>query len=255
MHPAIFQLLLLIGLGALVWSVARVFPFRSLAIRPEYRWDLIGLLASFGFVLVAGVLLDLAMNALLAMQAVGHWRDVVRAAPWWIVVPAYLLVSDFGGYLMHRALHTRALWSSHAWHHSPKHINWIAGMRGSPMHVVVLLAPYYLAALLLPYTAPWFMVLGVTLLGIFNQHLIHSNLKVPFSWQLEWVFVTPRAHFVHHSPRQHLTDSNYGFVFSIWDRLLGTWTSPDSVPADEPLGLDYEASNWRMLLGLPSRVE
>lgn len=255
MQPAIFQLLLTLGLGVLMWSAAHIFPFRKLAIRPEYRWDLLGLLASLGFVLVAGVLLDLAMNVLQSIPAVGRWRDVVRATPWWLVVPAYLLISDLGGYFTHRALHTPVLWPSHAWHHSPKHLNWIAGMRGSPMHVLVLLAPYFVAAILLPYTAPWFMVLGVTSLGIFNQHLIHSNLKIPFSRQLEWIFVTPRVHFVHHSPRQQLTDSNYGFIFSFWDRLFGTWTSPDSVPADEPLGLDYEAANWRMLLGLPSRVE
>jgi hypothetical protein len=40
---------------------------------------------------------------------------------------------------------------------------------------------------------------------------------------------------------------------SRWDRLFGTYTDPDTVPASDPLGLNYEASRWRMGLGIPAQ--
>jgi sterol desaturase/sphingolipid hydroxylase (fatty acid hydroxylase superfamily) len=68
---------------------------------------------------------------------------------------------------------------------------------------------------------------------------------------VEKLFVTPRMHFVHHSARKDYSNSNYGFVFSIWDKMFGTFTDPDSVAKDDKLGLDYNDSKWRMLIGLP----
>jgi hypothetical protein len=65
------------------------------------------------------------------------------------------------------------------------------------------------------------------------------------------LLVTPRFHFVHHSAKQHVANSNYGFVFSAWDRIFGTYTDPGTVPRDDPLGLGYEISGWRLVLGLP----
>jgi sterol desaturase/sphingolipid hydroxylase (fatty acid hydroxylase superfamily) len=63
--------------------------------------------------------------------------------------------------------------------------------------------------------------------------------------------VTPRFHFVHHSTNRSIANSNYGFIFSVWDRLFGTYTDPAVVPPDDSLGLGYEISSWRLVLGLP----
>ena len=53
----------------------------------------------------------------------------------------------------------------------------------------------------------------------------HTNLNYP-SWvdrYLGWLFVTPNYHKVHHEQDQKYTDSNYGTLFIVWDRLLGTF--------------------------------
>ena len=49
----------------------------------------------------------------------------------------------------------------------------------------------------------------------------HSNVKLPLGFErvLNWVFVTPRMHGIHHSHYHHETDSNYSTVLSCWDRL------------------------------------
>ena len=46
----------------------------------------------------------------------------------------------------------------------------------------------------------------------------HSNLRVGGRW-LEMVFVTPRLHHLHHMPAT--TQSNFGTVFTLWDRIFG----------------------------------
>lgn len=243
------------GLGVLLWLAALAFPLRKTAVRADFAWDVIGLVVSTVIALIVIWLSEWAVSTLEITSLVEQWRAAIGSVSWWVVLPAYLLASDFSGYLTHRAMHTRPLWTAHAWHHAPRYLNWVSGSRGSPVHALLLFPPYYLIAMLLPYDAPALFAAAAIGLGVANQHFIHSNLRIPFARQLEWVFITPRAHFVHHSAWQPRTDSNYGFIFSIWDRLLGTWTPPETVPADEPLGLDYKASNWRMMLGLPARTD
>ena len=42
---------------------------------------------------------------------------------------------------------------------------------------------------------------------------------------------------MHHSSYQPETDSNYGAVLTIWDRLFGTYTAPGNRPTR--FGLEY----------------
>jgi sterol desaturase/sphingolipid hydroxylase (fatty acid hydroxylase superfamily) len=111
--------------------------------------------------------------------------------------------------------------------------------------------PYTVVYLFIPTPDVGLAITVIFLLNTLNQHYTHSNIRLPFQKQLEFIFVTPRFHFVHHiSTRMH-TDSNYGFVFSFWDRIFGTYTNPDEIDNNAPMGLDYEISNLRLLLGIP----
>jgi sterol desaturase/sphingolipid hydroxylase (fatty acid hydroxylase superfamily) len=53
----------------------------------------------------------------------------------------------------------------------------------------------------------------------------HANIRLPGRLDriVRWVFVTPNMHSLHHSSHQPETDSNYGTVFTVWDRLFGTY--------------------------------
>jgi len=66
----------------------------------------------------------------------------------------------------------------------------------------------------------------------------HTNLRFPnwFEKTFEYVFATANFHRTHHSYPQYLTDSNYGAVFSFWDRLFGTYKT--SIPDHLQLGLE-----------------
>ena len=241
-----------VALGVAIGMLALAIPFRRVTTRPRPAADIAAAIVVVICAIVVESMLD--VPAEFAMARLDRWYASVGEASWWLLIPAYVVLADFGAYWAHRALHTRWLWPTHAWHHSPKHLYWLSGLRGSPIHLLVLLAPYYVAFIVLPTPEAAWASGAILVLDASNQHYIHSNLKLPYARQLEWLFVTPRFHFVHHSARPSVADSNYGFIFSVWDRLFGTYIDPAEVPLDDPLGLGYEISGWRLVLGLPGRA-
>ncbi len=235
-----------------IWLLALLIPLRVIAGKVELGWDVVGYVGTilFGFPIVAWLeepFLDWIMPNL------GSWYTSYNQLPTWATLLLYVALSDFTSYWGHRSLHTRFLWDGHAWHHSPRYLYFLSGSRAAPLHILVLIAPTTLAYVLFPYPDAHYYALAHGLFQTANQHYIHTNLWVPFAKQLEYVFITPRLHFVHHSRNRVYSDSNYGFIFSFWDRLFATYTDPERVPADEPLGLNYDISHWRLLFGLPPK--
>jgi sterol desaturase/sphingolipid hydroxylase (fatty acid hydroxylase superfamily) len=238
-------------LGFLFLGLALWLPYRSMKGKLEIDWDIIGHIFGTGCTLAYVFLLENPVYGwLVDVDSIVRYQEVIQQLPFWAVGTAYLILSDFLGYWTHRAMHTRAIWSHHAWHHSPEVVYWLSGMRGSFVHFVFSLAPYTVAYLLLPMDNFGNTFFVIMIFNMVNQHYIHSNIRVRCQRQLEAIFVTPRTHLVHHSAKQQWTDSNYGFVLSIWDRLFGTFTDPDTVPKDDPLGLDYNHANWALMMGI-----
>ncbi len=66
----------------------------------------------------------------------------------------------------------------------------------------------------------------------------HANINLPrrFDKLLSCIFVSPNMHKVHHHYKQPFTDSNYGAILSVWDRVMGTFTTLD--PRQIVYGLD-----------------
>ena len=75
-------------------------------------------------------------------------------------------------------------------------------------------------------------------LVVLSTAFTHANISLPsrLDKALSFVIVSPNMHKVHHHWKQPFTDSNYGAVFSFWDRLLGTFKKLD--PKDIRYGLD-----------------
>jgi sterol desaturase/sphingolipid hydroxylase (fatty acid hydroxylase superfamily) len=242
------------SIGVAFWLASRLLPMRHAQPAGERWWNLAGFVAAMALVYVVTLPLDYFFDAVVDSSAVQWWHEQLRGLHWAPMILLYLLLLDLGSYLSHRLLHSRWLWAQHAWHHSPTSLNWMSGARGSPLHLLLLYLPAYVVAVFFPFSAPALVAIAVSLFAdSINQHLIHTNLRLPWERQLERLFVTPRFHFIHHSADPRFGNSNYGFIFSFWDRLFGTYTLPESVSANEPLGLGYEASHWRLMWGLPAR--
>jgi sterol desaturase/sphingolipid hydroxylase (fatty acid hydroxylase superfamily) len=146
----------------------------------------------------------------------------------------FYLCADCGSYWMHRLMHTRFVWRIHKFHHSPTAIWWLAGVRATIPQQILFNLPYVIAFPLLSGGPPWLFA-AIVVEGIFRNHWMHLNVTWRSNW-IEWIFVTPRYHHIHHSSQPEFHDTNYGSLFAIWDRLFGTYTAPDKVTAPTEFG-------------------
>ncbi len=171
----------------------------------------------------------------------------LAALPVPVRVVLYLVIADLGYYWIHRLMHTRYVWRVHMWHHSPRYLYWLAGMRASVPQEYLVNIPYILAAPLLGPVEWWVWVAIVTHIG-FKNDWQHMNVAWRSPW-LEWILVTPRYHHIHHSadPRHYV--ANLGDLLTIWDRLFGTYVDPGTV-RNLSFGIDSEPPTARLVLGL-----
>ena len=133
-------------------------------------------------------------------------------------ITLYLLISDFGYYWAHRLMHTAPLWRTHQWHHSPNYMYWLAGCRATVPHQFLVAGSYVLAAPIL-YPSPWWVYTTLVIFSYLEVDWMHLN--VPWGGRvLEWFFVTPRFHHVHHSSNPKYCNSNMGNMFTFCDSLF-----------------------------------
>jgi sterol desaturase/sphingolipid hydroxylase (fatty acid hydroxylase superfamily) len=236
------QVLLVLGLGA------PFFPFeRRFAAHPvSYRKVLARDVGAYMLVVLLGVPVGAVVGAALSLFPEVSLLPRVQGLPPWASIPLAILGSDFAIYWVHRLIHTRPFWRIHRWHHSPRHMYWLAGARTSVLQgLLYSLFPLIFIALGVP---PAFIA-GYALFATFGNHWMHSNLRFRSRW-LEVVLVTPRIHHVHHSsdPRHH--GRNFGSIFCVWDRMFGTFFDPDDVSAPLDFGIPEVVSGPRMVIGV-----
>lgn len=164
------------------------------------------------------------------------------------VVIAYV-VSDFGAYWVHRLMHTRFLWRIHKWHHAPRVLYWLAGARATLPQQILFNLPY-LVVIPLFAGAPVWLFAVVLVHSVFQNNFMHMNI----TWRsnvLEWIIVTPRYHHIHHGVDITTHGGNYGALFTVWDRLFGTYRDPDDgAPAAFGTGSDDTDVAVRVIAGV-----
>jgi len=177
--------------------------------------------------------------------------DHLRSLPVWQQVIIGFLIIDFTVYWIHRAQHRfDLLWRTHSWHHSSEHVNWLSGFRTSFLHSLLYSLPQTFVAIHLLNLGPIEAGIGFAI-GIFIQLWDHANADANIGW-LRYLFIRPQDHRVHHAADWH-RGMNFGFIFSIWDRLFGTYVDPASMPRHYRLGLGVSLSRGvipRMLVGV-----
>lgn len=171
---------------------------------------------------------------------------------------AAFLVLDLAGYWLHRAYHHfGAFWRLHRVHHSDLELDYSTTFRHHPGEVLVSLLVIYLVMAVLALTPAQVIPYVIAVKAV--QLLAHSNIRLDARTEplINLLFVTPGTHQFHHSRQQPQTDSNFGEVLTIWDRLFGTYTCPLNSPEPAAFGLDEfsEARHQRLgaLLALPLR--
>jgi sterol desaturase/sphingolipid hydroxylase (fatty acid hydroxylase superfamily) len=135
-----------------------------------------------------------------------------------------LLLDLIGAWLPHFVEHkVPVLWRLHLVHHSDTEVDTTSANRHHPGESVVRFAFTTLAVLVAG--APMWMVFLYQSLSVVLSQFNHANIALPVGLDraLSWLVVSPDMHKVHHHYVLPYTDSNYGNVFSVWDRLFGTF--------------------------------
>jgi len=190
----------------------------------DHRWP-----TNFGLGLINMALLPLAP---ISAFWVSEWAqrngigvlNLLNSSWWLLAAMATIAIQSFTGYAIHLLFHkTPWLWRLHRVHHFDTVVDVSTGLRNHPLELVPTLSINVLVAIVFGFL-PWALIAYGTAEAMFAL-FTHANIKLPTSLDraLRLVLVTPRIHAVHHSAHKPETDSNYGSVFTIWDRLFGTY--------------------------------
>ena len=173
-----------------------------------------------------------------------HW-GLLHLLPWhddpWVKYGVMFVLLDLLDYVYHYAMHhLPAFWRFHLVHHTDQAIDVSTTVREHPGETVIrngfLILWVFLCGASLEV-----LVLRQTVETVANI-LAHTSFRLGAgpARVLGWLLVTPNLHHVHHHSRRPYTDSNYGDVFSVWDRLFGTFAT--LAAEDTVFGLDTHVS-------------
>ncbi|MFT5965856.1 MAG: alkylglycerol monooxygenase, partial [Flavobacteriaceae bacterium] len=159
---------------------------------------------------------------------------------WWVWFLAFVFV-DFAGYWNHRLSHKiNIFWNQHMIHHSSESFNLSCALRQSISNIIG-----YFPVLLLPaalFGIPYEIIAILAPIHLFAQFWYHTQ-HIGKLGVLEYVIVTPSQHRVHHAINTRYIDKNLGQVFSIWDRMFGTFQ--EELDFDPPqYGVLKQVATW-----------
>ncbi len=173
----------------------------------------------------------------------------------WVLFIATFLVLDLFEYCYHVIMHkVKALWMFHVVHHSDQVCDATTTLREHPGETFVRLS--FLCLFVFISGACFWALLFRQFIQIASNVFVHSNFKLPAKLEkiTSYVFVTPTLHHVHHHYKQPFTDTNYGDVLIIWDRIFGTYSSlkdKDIVVGIDTYPEERETGNFIKLMLMP----
>jgi sterol desaturase/sphingolipid hydroxylase (fatty acid hydroxylase superfamily) len=203
----------------------RLFPVHPQKVfRRDWGNDLV-------FLLFNGMLVKLGLLAVIvAIIFAAAWivpasfQAMVGGLPYWVQIPAVIVLSDLGFYWTHRMFHAVPwLWRFHSIHHSMEELDWLAAGRGHPVDQILTKG-----VSLVPVVALGFSEWAVGVYAMLHQwqsFLVHSNVRVGFG-PLRFLFVSPEFHHWHHSNHREARDRNFAAQLSFLDALFGSFHLP-----------------------------
>lgn len=251
--PSVHRVLLLMGGMIVFWLIEGYYPLFQFSFRRYHH-------AGVNLVFLA---CTLVLNIIFGFTTIMlcRWVTVHEVGllnifdlPEWIkIVSAVFFLDFFGQYAPHYLMHKiKWMWKFHMIHHSDTKVDVTTGTRHHPGEWLFRES---------------FTVLGVLLLGIpvsyyflyrsvsaFFTHFTHANIRMP-EWLdrgLRWIFVSPNLHKVHHHFERPLTDTNFANIFSLWDRIFGTYAYSD--PQHLKFGLDVLEDSQDEDIGYQFRI-
>ncbi len=238
-------------------------PRRKLSLRKSLRWiNNLSIVVLNSFVLrflFPAAAVGVAVFAQTQQWGLFYYLNL----PYWFTLMITVIMLDGIIYLQHILFHAVPIfWRLHRVHHADLDFDVTTGLRFHPIEIILSMGIKFAAIVTLG-VPPLAVIIFEVLLNatsMFN----HSNIYIPvwFDRILRCLVVTPDMHRVHHSIETFETNSNFGFNFPWWDRLMGTYRAqPQAGHIDITIGIkqyrDKKQVNWlwgMLLLPFAGRV-
>jgi len=147
----------------------------------------------------------------------------------------FTVLNDFGSFLVHYAMHKMPiLWEFHKIHHSATVLNPITQYRLHPIEliinnckgIIVFGLTTGIFDFITEHQVNKVLFLGANVFSFlflfWGSNLRHSHVKLRYFPILEYIFISPLQHQIHHSDNPKHFDKNMGAKLAIWDWLFGT---------------------------------
>ena len=225
--PSLHRALILAGGITFFWLIETVNPLFILKYK---KWKHAGINIFFT---ITSIIVNFLMAFILLWTSnwtVENHFGILQLAnginPWIFMITGLLLLDLIGAYLVHFVEHkVKFLWRFHLVHHSDLWVDTTTANRHHPGESVIRFVFTTLAVVLVG--APMWMVFLYQSASVVLSQFNHANISLPIKIDkmLSYFIVSPDMHKVHHHYIMPHTDSNYGNIFSIWDRLFGTFST------------------------------
>lgn len=254
--PSLHRALILAGGIALFWLIESAVPF------VKFGYNKIQHAGINIFFTVTTIIVNFCLAVIListAQWTVDNKFGLLNWLPemniWFFAIVGLLLLDLIGAYLAHLVEHkVKFLWRFHLIHHTDTWIDTTSGNRHHPGESVIRFVFTTLGVLIVG--SPMWMVFLYQTLSVVATQFTHANIALPkkFDKVMSYFLVSPDMHKVHHHYVLPYTDSNYGNIFSVWDRLFGTFKTLDR--DNLVYGVDThmkpeEHNNLKNLLSIP----
>ena len=227
--PSLHRSIILIGGLTFFWLLEGIVPlFKFKYNKWKHAWPNI-------FFTLTTIVINFALAFLLLKSSdwviannfgIINWLPEI---PLWLYVLVGILLMDFiGAYLVHYIEHkVKPLWMIHLVHHTDHKVDTTTANRHHPIESLIRYV-FTLAGVFI-IGAPIGIVMLYQSMSLVATQFTHANIKLPKKVDnaLSYFLVSPDMHKIHHHNLLPYTDSNYGNIFSIWDRLFGTFMKLD----------------------------
>ena len=223
--PSLHRALILAGGIALFWIIESAKPFFKFNYNKLHHakinifFTLTTIVINFA---LAFILLETAEFVVAKDFGILQWLPELNI--WIYTILGLLLLDFFGAYLAHFIEHrVKFLWKFHLIHHTDTYIDTTSGNRHHPGESVIRFIFTTVGVLLVG--SPMWMVFLYQTLSVVATQFTHANICLPKKLDalMSYFLVSPDMHKIHHHYKLPYTDSNYGNIFSVWDRIFGTF--------------------------------
>jgi sterol desaturase/sphingolipid hydroxylase (fatty acid hydroxylase superfamily) len=223
--PTLHRSILLVGGIAFFWMIESIVPLFDFKYKKvKHAWINI-------FFTITTILVNFPLAYFLVVSsdwAIANNIGIINwlpAMPIWVYTIIGLMLLDLiGAYFIHWLEHkVKWMWMFHLIHHSDLNIDTTSANRHHPGESVFRFVFTTIAVVITG--APMWMVFMYQFFSVLLSQFNHANIALPkfLDNAISWIIITPDMHHVHHHFTQPYTDSNYGNIFSIWDRIFGTY--------------------------------